>query len=62
MQKSSKACLPTPKNFLKFPGRMTSHTNPNFQVSGQDEPTMKEPIKRRHAMAGAKIGIAGTVK
>ena len=55
MQKSkSKHCLSTPKNFLKFPGKMTSLTDPSFQVKDQGEPTDAMPVKRRHAMAGAR--------
>lgn len=61
MRKSSH-CLPVPKNFMKFPGKRTSFTNPNFEVKGQDEPTDKDPIRRRHAMGGASGGAAGSVK
>ena len=57
MSKSTKR-LPAPKNFMHFPGKRTSFSDPNFEVKDQGEPTDKDPIKRRHAMAG-HTGIKG---
>lgn len=54
MRKSSHKCLPESKGFMTFKGRLSPHLNPNFEVKGQDEPTAAHPIRRRHAMAGAK--------
>ena len=54
MAKSSHKCLPESKDFMTFKGKRAPYLNPHFEVKNQDEPTAKHPIRRRHAMAGAK--------